>query len=411
MQGKEVLQMNAKTRAGTNRRSRGSFRILTILPAALLLWAVSGTATAVLIGNGTVTLGVNPQGNLIDPAFRIGLTFDATGGEALYPGCLCEGWGIGDPVTGVFGKAGESFGDANVTVESFTSTADTAESIVTVGGAYRVTHEFFPSASPNLFEVAVTVENISEVGVEVRYRRAMDWDVPPTEFTEFVTIGGWPATTLIASNDNGFADGNPLIPASPLNPATSNVNFEDNGPTDHGAVFDYDFGVLAPGETVEFSIFYGAAATEADALTALSAVSAEVYSLGQPNTPTGDTVGDPNTFIFGFAGVGGTPVGPRTCLEDDRTGDFAAIDTESGAYTMTDCGRGVTVSGTATITESSCWISLYERVSGRVMEAVIDKEECGDFGQLSIVDRATRTLRRLTDTNLADSDCGCDTKR
>jgi outer membrane autotransporter protein len=35
-----------------------------------------------------------------------------------------------------------------------------------------------------------------------------------------------------------------------------------------------------------------------------------VFSLGQPSSPEGDTQGTPQTFIFGFAGVGGTPIPP-----------------------------------------------------------------------------------------------------
>ena len=46
-------------------------------------------------------------------------------------------------------------------------------------------------------------------------------------------------------------------------------------------------------------MFYGAAANEADALAALDAVDADLYSLGQPNTPDGPTLGTPNTFMFG----------------------------------------------------------------------------------------------------------------
>ena len=41
----------------------------------------------------------------------------------------------------------------------------------------RVTHDYHPSANPNLYEVTVTVENISAVPVDLRYRRVMDWDI------------------------------------------------------------------------------------------------------------------------------------------------------------------------------------------------------------------------------------------
>ena len=56
-------------------------------------------------------------------------------------------------------------------------------------------------------------------------------------------------------------------------------------------------------------MFYGAAANEVDALAALDAVDADLYSLGQPNTPDGPTLGTPNTFMFGVTD-GATSSGP-----------------------------------------------------------------------------------------------------
>jgi hypothetical protein len=62
---------------------------------------------------------------------------------------------------------------------------------------------------------------------------------------------------------------------------------------------------------VTFTIFYGAAANQTEAMAALGAVSAEAYSLGKPDpVSAGANDGSPNTYIFGFAGVGGTPIAP-----------------------------------------------------------------------------------------------------
>lgn len=276
----------------------------------------------VIIDNGTVQLGINPAGNLVTGG--VGLTFLPTAGEALAPGCACEGWGIADMTTGAFARAGESFGISNVVSSSVTasgagtaagSVGNAATSIADIADgalSLRITHDFAPSASANLFQVGVMIENTGAGAVgNLVYRRAMDWDVPPTEFSEFVTIGGWPAANLIGSSDDGFVDGNPNVPLTTLSPdAVLNGNFTDSGPTDHGAVFDFSFGTLAVGATQDIQIFYGAAASEADALLALGDVGAEVFSLGQPSSPDGATLGTPNTFIFGFAGVGGTPLPP-----------------------------------------------------------------------------------------------------
>ena len=305
--------------------------------AALLASAAAlgaGAAQAqVIIDNGTIQLGVNPRGNLITGG--IGLTFLPTDGEALAPGCDCEGWGVGDFVAGSTssnrlspaGWAGQSFGFSS-TIDAGTVTAsgmgtdaasvgDSAVAVAVVTeGAFnvQVTHTYRPSASPNLYEVDVLIENLSTTDAvgNLVYRRAMDWDIPPTEFDEYVTLQGWPATRLFRTSDDGFITGDiNYVPTSigSDNPPV-NGNFTNSGPDDHGAVFDFSFGALAPGATQDLTIFYGAAPSEADALLALAAVQAEVYSLGKPSSPGGLEQGIPNTFIFGFAGVGGTPVGP-----------------------------------------------------------------------------------------------------
>lgn len=270
-----------------------------------------------LISNGTVRIGVTDYGSLVetDP----GATHEATGiryiptdGEALAPGCFCEAWGVGDAVTSRQGNAGQSTGNQNIVSESFTSTATTATSVTRITDAgvdmFRVTHAFSPSAVPELFRVKVTVQNISTAAVQLRYRRAMDWDVPPTEFNELVTLYTGGSSNVVFSSDDGFASGNPFAGPSSILFTGQAV---DSGPTDHGALFDFDFGTLAAGASKEFTIFYGAAATQTAAFAALSAVGAEAYSLGKPDPAlTGLADGGPNTFIFGFEGVGGNPIDP-----------------------------------------------------------------------------------------------------
>jgi hypothetical protein len=280
-----------------------------------------GSAAANMIANGRVQLGVNPAGHLNVPDGPpsagsgtpwVGLRFVPTGNEATAPGCLCEGWGVADATSGAAGWANEDEGGArNLGVESFQRGEDSAVSTVRLGDRLRVTHDYHPSASPDLFEATVTIENTSASPVDLRYRRVMDWDVEPTPFDEFVTVvtvqGTERAENVLFSSDDGFATANPLGPRS-------RILFEgdavDSGPADHGALFDFGFGEVEPGESVSFRIYYGASATEAEADAALAAVRAEVYSYGQPNTPGGAALGTPNTFVFAFSGVGGEPVAP-----------------------------------------------------------------------------------------------------
>ena len=285
-----------------------------------------------IISNGTVQLGIHQQGHLNVPGGSpssgqgttfVGLRYVPTNAESTAPGCLCEGWGAADADPGslLAGHANEAVGGVvNITPVSFSSTASTAVSKVTIGGRLEVTHDYHPSpATPNLYEVVVSIKNIGAIPVgDLRYRRVMDWDVEPTAFSEFVTIQGGGANVLFTS-DNGFASANPLTGPSSLSFTGTAV---DNGPSDHGALFDFGFGALAVGQTRTFKTFYGAAGTEASAISALTAVGAEIYSLGQPNTPNGPTQGTPNTFMFAFAGVGGVPIGSACPATTPGSGDI-----------------------------------------------------------------------------------------
>jgi hypothetical protein len=288
-----------------------------------------------IISNGTVELGINRAGDLNVPGgtpssgtgtTAVGLRYVPTNADATSPGCLCEGWGVadqessgapGDPNAGASGYANVSsdHGSHHLRVVEFNSDEEEAKSVVNVIGKdhetpiMRVTHEYAPfPGTPNLYRAVVTVQNLtgSTIG-ELRYRRVMDWDVEPTAFSEFVTIAGDESSEFLKfSSDNGFASANPLAGPSHID---AEGFFTDNGPDDHGALFDFGFGSLPALESRTFSIFYGAAATEEEAVAAVSAAQAEVWSFGQPSTPDGPTLGTPNTFIFGFSGIGGAGAG------------------------------------------------------------------------------------------------------
>lgn len=279
---------------------------------------------AVCIDNGTILLAVNPTGELNTPDGAgsaagpgdAGLEYLPTGNDSTSPGCLCEGWGVGDPASGVWGGANvndDGSGGYNLTLESFTHTASTATSVVTIAdgeGApvFRVTHEYVPAPeTPNLYQVNVTIENLSgETIATVQYRRVMDWDVEPTAFDEYVTIDRGTASAITYTSDDGFASSNPLSGPSSI---LFEGNAVDSGPDDHGALFDFSFGSLAPGGKLSFIIFYGAAGDEAGAQAALAAVGAEAYSFGQSSRDP--ATGTPNTFIFAFGKVGGAPIFAR----------------------------------------------------------------------------------------------------
>ncbi len=298
--------------------------------ASAFLPALGGPGDAI-IDNGTVQLGVHCEGHFNvpggSPSSGVGSTFVgvrylATNADAISPGCLCEGWGAAG--NGFSGWANEVEGGANnlSNVSCSQPAPDSFESIVEIGGQLRVKHLYRPSKSRFLYEGVVTITNINEVFVEdVRYRRVLDWDVEPTAFSEFVTVVTAGATKVAFSSDDGFGTANPLG-------ARSQIAFSgeaiDNGPIDHGALFDLELGGLDVGQSVSFRIYYGAAGTEVDADKALGAVGAETYTYGQSNTPDGPTLGTPNTFMFGFKGVGGSSIFPGSGVPLPEVGEESA---------------------------------------------------------------------------------------
>jgi type IV pilus assembly protein PilY1 len=257
-----------------------------------------------------VTTTLNGSGGAVGVAINADLSAFGRGSglfDATSPGCLCEGWGAS--ASGVSGWANQYYGGVfNLSLTSFASTASTATSITTVDGTtLQVTHAFGPSSNPALMLATVTLENTGVATLTgVRYNRTMDWDVPPSEFNEFVEIFGWPASALLNTSNNGFAVPDPLLFSLGYGGCPTDANFTAAtcGPGDHGAFFTFGFGDLAPGQSISFDIFYGAAASRTLMLAALGAVGAEVYSLGMSARD-----GTPLTYAFGFRGVGGTPIG------------------------------------------------------------------------------------------------------
>ena len=303
--------------------NRTSTQLATALFAAGLLFAAGHASAGAIIYNtgdsttATVAMGINDEGHLNLSAGSIVSNSGATGlaakfpdgswRDATSPGCYCEGWGVSvNGTTSGYANISSDGGATNLTVDSFASTASTATSMVSLSSlpGLKVTHAYSPSdnAPGVLFKTVVTITNTTGATVnDLKYVRVMDWDVPPTEFSEYVTIKGTSATALEQSGENGFNSANPLAAYSSYG-ACDDIDCTDIGPRDHGAYFRFNFGSLADGESFTFTTFYGAAATEAAALAALVAEGAGLYSFGQQN---GDpTNGTPATFIFAFDGVG-----------------------------------------------------------------------------------------------------------
>jgi len=318
--------------------------------AALAIASAPGLAHAgAVIQYGNTLLGVNDTGELNFSGFHPEAGFFPYGvyrvgvGDAISPGCFCEGWGVstnydlGGSSTLTSGFANQSAGSGGLTGGTFASSAGSALSSVNLSGApVQVTHQFGGSIAPDIFQVTVTIANTGTgTAQDVVYRRAMDWDVPPTEFAEFVTHqgveanleGGPTGGNVRYASNNGFASSDPLTFAGTTGsngPASVNTDFIDLGVDDHGSVFDFAFGDLAVGESRSFNIYYGSAENEAQALARLSQLNPDLYSLGQSSISIGtgpvldETTGlplfsEPNTG-FSVVVVDDAAVDPSTGL-------------------------------------------------------------------------------------------------
>ena len=156
---------------------------------------------------GDVSIGVQDLGAL--GGGGVGISHKNVDG--ITPGCLCEGWGASYGSTSGW-SANSNGGDSNVSLVSFIGNSSSATSVVDVMSALRVTQAYSASASPALFLNKVTLTNTTGVAMtDVRYTRAMDWDIPRPG-NEVVTINRGTSTALLFSGiDDGFATPNPRV--------------------------------------------------------------------------------------------------------------------------------------------------------------------------------------------------------
>lgn len=268
------------------------------------------------INNGVVRLGVKQDGSLVitpinvplnsaSGSTRLGLRFMATNndGVGVNP-ILQEGWGIADTISATWGGV-QAASQTALSSITLTSTPSTAISAVTASGNLRVTHDYSPSANPNAYLVRVTVHNISASSTNVQYRRILNWDAEPTPMNAYLTIQGSTLPGVLSFTDSDFSGPNPLVAPGGVSGDIANVA------PGIGSTWTISLGVLAPGATASFNMFFGAAADRSSALAVLSAVGAAGYSLNQP-TASPPASGTPNTFFFGFnlSAVGPPPIIP-----------------------------------------------------------------------------------------------------
>lgn len=272
------------------------------LCVAALTTLSSGVFAGGILDTGKIQMGVFDSGGL---GFGgVGISLNGTG-DAITPGCLCEGWGAAANGVGNLGTYGG--GDSGIVSSSFTPTGTaTGSSSATLSNGLQVVHTYSSAADGNLFKVDVTLTNNSGSDMtDVRYSRTLDWDVPPGHFSDdFTTIYGGsasgPAGKVLHTSFDPFAFPNAMGPRGSYGGVPANSNGVD-ATGDLGAYFILGFGNLANGSSVSFTTYIGAAPTLSGLLAAFGTVGIEAYSYSYDND------GDP-AFGWGFAGLGLPPV-------------------------------------------------------------------------------------------------------
>lgn len=275
---------------------------LKMLGAALTLGASFATPSIVHAG-GVLTTTTGLTMGVFDHA---GLGFSGVGldwpgtGDAITPGCLCEGWGVAANGTGNYSYGG---GTSGLSGASFVAgaTADKGVSTVTSSHGLLVTHSYSQVASGNLFKLDITISNSTGAAVtDLRYARTLDWDVPPGHFSDdFTTIFGGsptgPAGNVLHTSFDPFAAPDPMVLRGVLGgPVDANATDRTG---DLGAYFILSFGDLADGATRNFTTYIGAARDVASLLADFAANGVGAYSYSYDNN-------GPAAFGWGFGAKG-----------------------------------------------------------------------------------------------------------
>lgn len=281
-------------------------KLTKALAAMMLVGVVSAVQAApAVLDTGTVSMGVKDDGSL----GGAGVGLSSFAGDAITPGCLCEGWGAAASGVGnyTYGNSGTlGITSALLTTTTASGAGLSAVSVVTMANGLEVTHTYSYAAGGTLFKVVVGMRNTTAgVLLDTRYARTLDWDVPPGHFDDdFLTIyGGTPAGpggNVLHTSTNPFAAPNPMVVRPTGSGYVANTNVVD-APGDLGAYFILGFGELAAGATKTFETYIGAGRDKAELLAAFATVGIEAYSYSfDDNTPA--------TYGWGFAGIGLPPV-------------------------------------------------------------------------------------------------------
>lgn len=280
--------------------------------AIVMSVAAVGTTDAGVITNGTVSVGITPNGNLFDGG--IGFRRLAGSVDPISPGTPKEAWGAS---IGAVGSRVDPFGFGITNIvangSSFLPASATTSSFVNNGAnRMRVDHSFSFVAS-NAMAIDVKMTNVSGASGTALYRRIGDWDLGTSGSPFFETITANALSGPVVNGTfQGFQNPDPLAGLGSLFPAGGGTS----GPGDLGGGVTLDFGTLANGASTDFRLIYAIGTpgqTEAQLRAQLAALGA-FYIITGIGPATGNVFGlgvvaaipEPASMtVFGAVAIGG----------------------------------------------------------------------------------------------------------
>ena len=269
----------------------------------LATFTIGAQAAPVVLNTGLLQMGVKDDASLGGQ----GVGFVGPTGDAIMPGCLCEGWGASAAGAGNW-TYGDAASNGIVSALLTTTTASgaglSAQSVVTLANGLLVTHTYSSAAGGDLFKVSINLlNNTGATLTDVRYARTLDWDVTPGYYEgNYTTVYGGtpsgPGGKVLTTSTDPFAAPNPLAFRS--QEKDQNVL---NSAGDKGGFFVFGFGDLVAGASYSFDTYIGANRTVDGLLADLGSVGVEAYSY-----TTGNNAGFAPAYGYGFAGLGLPPV-------------------------------------------------------------------------------------------------------
>lgn len=273
-------------------------RLSGLLISAAMLAAGSAYAAPTTYTSGATTMGVDDTGGLGRGTGGVNLGISRAGiGDAITPGCLCEGWGTSGDASAnwVYGLSA-----------NFASSSQSGNVVTTTTTfGTTVTHTYNSVPGTDLFSIAITITNNSGATIASnRYARTLDWDVPPGHFSDdSTTVFGGPGGIggkLINTSFDPFAAPDPRVLRAGGCGVSANTN-ATNVTGDCGGYFVFEFGSLADGESTSFTTIIGSAPDVRTLLAQFGDLSVEAFHY------TFDDNG-PAVFGYGFVGVGLPPI-------------------------------------------------------------------------------------------------------